>query len=101
MRARSISSFNAAASEKSTKCAVETSGSNMDVVRRVCAPFGSPAPPRPPSEEHIRFVGDRPGHDLRYGIDSTKLERKLGWLALEDLDSGIGKTVRWYVDNEW
>ena len=42
-----------------------------------------------------------PGHDLRYAIDASKLERDLGWRALETFESGIEKTVRWYLDNEW
>ncbi len=52
-------------------------------------------------ESLIAFVADRPGHDLRYAIDATKLERELGWRALETFDSGLEKTVRWYLDNEW
>ena len=54
-----------------------------------------------PYESLIAFVADRPGHDLRYAIDASKLERELGWRALETFDSGIEKTVRWYLDNEW
>ena len=49
--------------------------------------------------ELISFVKDRPGHDRRYAIDSTKLARELGWRAREDFDSGLAKTVRWYVEN--
>jgi len=49
----------------------------------------------------ITFVKDRPGHDQRYAIDATKLETELGWQALEDFDSGIRRTVQWYLDNEW
>ncbi len=49
----------------------------------------------------ITFVADRPGHDQRYAIDATKLETELGWRALEDFDSGIRRTVQWYLDNEW
>ena len=49
----------------------------------------------------ITFVTDRPGHDMRYAIDATKLETELGWKALEDFDSGIRKTIQWYLDNEW
>jgi dTDP-glucose 4,6-dehydratase len=47
----------------------------------------------------ITFVPDRPGHDLRYAIDASKLESELGWRAREDFASGIDKTVRWYLDN--
>ncbi|MEN8255539.1 MAG: dTDP-glucose 4,6-dehydratase [Verrucomicrobiota bacterium] len=49
----------------------------------------------------ITFVKDRPGHDKRYAIDATKLETELGWKASENFDSGIRKTVQWYLDNEW
>ena len=49
----------------------------------------------------ITFVTDRPGHDARYAIDATKLETELGWKAQEDFDSGIRKTVQWYLDNDW
>jgi dTDP-glucose 4,6-dehydratase len=52
-------------------------------------------------KELITFVHDRPGHDMRYAIDATKLETELGWRALEDFDTGIRKTVQWYLDNEW
>lgn len=46
-------------------------------------------------------VTDRPGHDARYAIDASKLENELGWKATENFDSGIRKTVRWYLENEW
>ncbi len=49
----------------------------------------------------ISFVTDRPGHDQRYAIDAAKLETELGWKAQENFDSGIRKTVQWYLDNEW
>jgi len=49
----------------------------------------------------ITFVTDRPGHDHRYAIDATKLETELGWKAQENFESGIRKTVQWYLDNEW
>ena len=48
----------------------------------------------------IAFVTDRPGHDMRYAIDATKIEQELGWTPTEDPSSGFEKTVRWYVDNE-
>ena len=81
---------------------------NLDVVKTVCAildelrPRGSGAPaPRPRYEELIRFVADRPGHDLRYAIDPTKLMTELGWRPRENFETGIRKTVQWYLDNEW
>jgi dTDP-glucose 4,6-dehydratase len=52
--------------------------------------------------EQIQFVSDRPGHDFRYAIDSTKLQNELGWKPLESFESGMDKTVRWYLQNrEW
>ena len=55
----------------------------------------------PARRRSFPIVTDRPGHDLRYAIDATKLERELGWRAQETFESGIEKTVRWYLDNEW
>lgn len=49
----------------------------------------------------ITFVTDRPGHDARYAIDATKLETELGWTAQENFDTGIRRTVQWYLDNDW
>jgi len=74
---------------------------NIDVVRRICAVLDELAPGNSPRESLIEFVTDRPGHDARYAIDATRLETELGWRAREDFDSGIEKTVRWYLDNEW
>ncbi|MBC2651552.1 dTDP-glucose 4,6-dehydratase [Novosphingobium aerophilum] len=74
---------------------------NIDVVRRICTVLDQLVPAERPREELIAFVTDRPGHDARYAIDATRLETELGWRAQEDFDSGIEKTVRWYLDNEW
>jgi len=74
---------------------------NIDVVRRICAVLDELAPSNRPREELIEFVTDRPGHDVRYAIDASKLENELGWRALENFDTGIEKTVRWYLDNDW
>ena len=49
----------------------------------------------------IEFVTDRPGHDARYAIDASKLENELGWRAQENFETGIEKTVQWYLDNGW
>jgi dTDP-D-glucose 4,6-dehydratase len=49
----------------------------------------------------ITFVTDRPGHDMRYAIDATKLEAELGWKAQENFDTGIRRTIQWYLDNAW
>ncbi len=75
--------------------------SNLDVVRRICAILDCLRPVAGSYESLITFVTDRPGHDLRYAIDASKLEAELGWRALETFESGIEKTVRWYLDNEW
>jgi dTDP-glucose 4,6-dehydratase len=48
----------------------------------------------------IRFVTDRPGHDLRYAIDASRIEAELGWRAQETFETGLEKTIRWYLDNE-
>jgi dTDP-glucose 4,6-dehydratase len=74
---------------------------NIDVVRRICAILDDLRPGLSPHDSLISFVTDRPGHDLRYAIDAAKLERELGWRAQETFESGIEKTVRWYLDNEW
>ena len=74
---------------------------NIDVVRRICAVLDELAPSNRPRQELIEFVTDRPGHDARYAIDATKLETELGWHAQENFDTGIEKTVRWYLDNAW
>ncbi|HTN61748.1 MAG TPA: dTDP-glucose 4,6-dehydratase, partial [Devosia sp.] len=74
---------------------------NIDVVRQICAVLDTMRPAAAPHEHLIRFVADRPGHDARYAIDATKLETDLGWRAEETFDTGIEKTVRWYLENEW
>lgn len=72
---------------------------NLQVVERICALMDELAPKPRPHRELISFVRDRPGHDRRYAIDASKVERELGWRAQEDFDSGIDKTVRWYLAN--
>jgi dTDP-glucose 4,6-dehydratase len=77
---------------------------NIDVVRQICALLDEMAPdPRFPSREGlITFVTDRPGHDGRYAIDATRIENELGWRAEETFDTGLRKTVRWFLGNrEW
>lgn len=74
---------------------------NIDVVRRICAVLDSRRPDGRPRESLIQFVTDRPGHDARYAIDATKLETELGWRAQETFETGIEKTVDWYLDNGW
>ncbi|WCM25704.1 dTDP-glucose 4,6-dehydratase [Sphingomonas sp. QA11] len=74
---------------------------NIDVVRRICAVLDDLVPTGAPHDRLITFVSDRPGHDARYAIDATRLESELGWKAQETFDTGIAKTVRWYLDNDW
>jgi dTDP-glucose 4,6-dehydratase len=74
---------------------------NIDVVRTICAILDEIQPASRPREELIEFVTDRPGHDAHYAIDASKLENELGWRAREDFDSGIRKTVEWYLANGW
>ncbi|MFT8656008.1 MAG: dTDP-glucose 4,6-dehydratase [Acetobacter papayae] len=74
---------------------------NIDVVRRICTVLDALVPVEQPRHELIRFVTDRPGHDARYAIDATKLETELGWKAQENFESGLEKTVAWYLDNDW
>lgn len=74
---------------------------NIDVVKRICALMDDLHPAGAPHEQLITYVTDRPGHDARYAIDATRLETELGWKALENFDTGIEKTVRWYLENQW
>lgn len=75
---------------------------NIDVVRTICKILDELRPsPEGSYLDLITFVADRPGHDLRYAIDATKLETELGWKAEENFDSGVRKTVEWYLNNEW
>lgn len=77
---------------------------NIDVVRAICRFVDEllPSPATASRESLIRFVTDRPGHDMRYAIDSSKSQRELGWQPTETFESGLGKTVRWYLENgEW
>jgi dTDP-glucose 4,6-dehydratase len=74
---------------------------NIDLVRLLCALLDEASPAGAPHEKLIRFVADRPGHDLRYAIDDTKLRGELGWRPRESLESGLRKTVRWYLENRW
>ncbi len=74
---------------------------NIDVVLRVCELLDGIHPEGAPHARLITHVADRPGHDARYAIDASRLETELGWRAEETFDTGIEKTVRWYVGNEW
>lgn len=74
---------------------------NIEVVRAVCSLLDEMAPilPSGPRQNLITFVQDRPGHDLRYAIDGSKIARELGWSPQETFESGLRKTIRWYLDN--
>lgn len=74
---------------------------NLQVVETICDILDELRPSNRPRRELITFVADRPGHDARYAIDATKLEDELGWRAEENFESGIRKTVQWYLENEW
>jgi dTDP-glucose 4,6-dehydratase len=74
---------------------------NMDVVTTICAILDRMRPATAPHARLITHVADRPGHDQRYAIDAGKLEGELGWRARETFDTGIEKTVAWYLVNEW
>ena len=76
---------------------------NLSVVETICAVLDRKRP-REGGGSHrelIRFVADRPGHDLRYAIDPSRIERELGWSAWESFESGIEKTIDWYLANDW
>ena len=73
---------------------------NIEIVRTVCALLDEMQPSAAgPHERLVTYVTDRPGHDRRYAIDARKIERELGWRPAETFETGIRKTVRWYLDN--
>lgn len=77
---------------------------NIEVVQTICKHLEELVPNKPAGiekyEDLIRFVKDRPGHDVRYAIDASKIEKELGWTPQETFDSGLKKTVAWYLDNK-
>ena len=74
---------------------------NIDVVKQICAILDELRPSSSSYADLIRYVTDRPGHDARYAIDAAKLETELGWKAQENFETGIRKTVEWYLENGW
>ena len=76
--------------------------SNLVVVETICDVLDQTKPrPSGSYRDLITFVSDRPGHDRRYAIDASKIGRELGWQPSETFESGLAKTVRWYLDNDW
>ena len=75
---------------------------NLWLVNQLCAILDEllPTSPNCPHSKLIQFVTDRPGHDRRYAIDFTKLQTQLGWEPQENIDSGLRRTVQWYIDNQ-
>jgi dTDP-glucose 4,6-dehydratase len=73
---------------------------NLQVVHRICEILDASRPGSARYKDLIRFVADRPGHDRRYAIDASRIEAELGWRAKETFESGMERTVRWYLDNE-
>ena len=76
---------------------------NMDIVHTICSLLDELRPdPAGSYRRHITFVSDRPGHDRRYAIDARKIERELGWRPAESFETGIRRTVKWYLGNtDW
>ena len=72
---------------------------NIDVVNAICDLLNERIDPKAPLQELITFVKDRPGHDTRYAIDASKIQTELGWVPTETFESGIEKTIDWYLAN--
>jgi len=74
---------------------------NLEVVETLCRLLDElrPQSPHKPHKNLMQFVTDRPGHDLRYAIDAEKINRELGWRPQETFETGLRKTVQWYLDN--
>jgi len=76
--------------------------SNLQVVERICETLDRIRPQATSHRRLITFVTDRPGHDQRYAIDANRIEAELGWRANESFETGLEKTIRWYIDNpQW
>ena len=75
---------------------------NLEIVQEICRILDKLRPDTQGSYSRlIAFVPDRPGHDLRYAVDTRKIRRELGWRPEETLETGLRKTVAWYLDNDW
>ncbi|MEM9234781.1 MAG: dTDP-glucose 4,6-dehydratase [Pseudomonadota bacterium] len=73
---------------------------NIELVRTICKLMDERFPEGAPHDRLIEFVADRPGHDLRYAVDCSKIERELGWVPSVNLEEGMAKTVDWYLAND-
>ena len=78
----------------------ENEAKNIDLVRMICAHLDQMRPKDTPYADQITFVTDRPGHDMRYAIDPTRIRDELGWRPSVTLEQGLEKAVRWYLENE-
>lgn len=78
----------------------ENEATNLDLVKTICRILDEKRPADKPYEELITFVADRPGHDLRYAIDPTRIRTELNWRPSVTVEQGLEKTVQWYLDNE-
>ena len=78
----------------------ENEARNIDLVRTICAILDEKHPEGAPHADLITFVTDRPGHDLRYAIDPTRIRTELGWRPSVTVEEGLEKTVQWFLDNE-
>ena len=78
----------------------ENERSNLDLVQTICTILDALKPASEPYADLIEFVSDRPGHDLRYAIDPTRIREELGWRPSVTVEEGLEKTVRWYLENE-
>jgi dTDP-glucose 4,6-dehydratase len=79
---------------------------NLEVVEKICDLLEELSPQKPSGVNNYRdlitFVKDRPGHDSRYAIDASKIQREIGWVPEETFETGLRKTVEWYLDNtDW
>ena len=72
---------------------------NLYIAHTICDLLDELQPKEQSYKDQITFVTDRPGHDFRYAIDASKIENELGWKAKENFESGIKKTIQWYLDN--
>ena len=73
---------------------------NIEVVKSICSILDTLVPKDSPYSEQITYVADRPGHDRRYAIDSSKMSAELNWTPVETFETGLRKTVQWYLDNQ-